>query len=115
MESTVDPCSQQILYLSISRDGQARDLAGELVSIAHPTPGTHLCGYETPSLMGRRTSHLQSSPGTGLSFWQGHLSLLNTSQWPLESGSQGFSEMDQKLTTQLGEQWGFCSQLRRLL
>ena len=70
------------------------------VSLSRPMSGTHLCGDGPYSQMGHQTSHLQSSPGTGLSFWQGHLFLLNTCQRPPRSVPQGCSEIDRvKVTT----------------
>ena len=67
------------------------------VSLSCPMSKTHLCGNGPCSQMGHKTTHLPSSPGAGLSFGQGHVSRLNTCQWPLEPVPQGCSEIDQKL------------------
>ena len=86
------------LYLSVLR--VKTEYSVKLVgsgSLSCPMSKTHLCGSGPCSQMGHQTTYLQSSPGAGLSFGRGHVSLLNTCQWPLEPVPQGCSEIDQKL------------------
>ena len=89
------------LYLSMLRaqTEYSVKLVGS-VSLSCPMSKTHLCGNGPCSQMGHKTTHLPSSSGAGLSFGQGHVSRLNTCQWPLEPVPQECSEIDQvKVTT----------------